>query len=246
MGENGSKDDTRRIVERSVEEGRAHLEDTAFMSAVSNRYQRMAIGREHLKRVLELSVSKTRYVCVADLDTVMAVPPSAREFSLALTSLQADKRIFAVSATTTPFFYDLIAFEDEVISYERLPEVFYPVRRNPLTYYKFAKENIYAKQKSLTSYTNAKLKLDGSLVCISSFNGMCIYKSEYYKLGSYIAKNNINVCEHLVLNRSISKNSNCKMMISPHLILKTPPEHTPKNFITFLRHRLTKRLRSWG
>src|SRR5262245_15789761 len=149
------------------------------MGKIPRRLQRMAEGREALKLALEESGTKPTYVCVADLDGVMIVPPPLKDFIRAIEILEEDERLFAVSADSKPYFYDLLAYQDDELGFEWLPQKSAEVATlRPRRYYDQILKHISAYQRKLTKL--------GDRFCISSFNGMCIYKRIYYWPASYV------------------------------------------------------------
>jgi hypothetical protein len=119
VGENDSRDGTGALLWAAQARGELSHVPTAFMADIRGRLARMARGREHLKRVLDGQGPAPAYVCVADIDNVMARPPEAGAVLAALAKLERPG-LFAVSAASQPHYYDLLAYEDEAVSYEYL------------------------------------------------------------------------------------------------------------------------------
>jgi len=107
-------------------------------------------------------------------------------------------------------------------------------KKKPFSYYRFHKEHIYNNQKLMTSAT--------PILCASSFNGFCLYNAKDYRLGSYHARDEADVCEHVSLNLSIGRITGKKMMISPDLVIQAPEDHAPVGFFQFWFERMKNRL----
>lgn len=234
IGENGSIDATARLIEEAAPDVVERV-DTSAMAKYSERLRRMAIGRQLLLDRLRNSDARPRYVCVADLDGVMNSPPPASHLAAALRQLDQDQSLFAVGATSRPFYYDLLSlrlqgFESLCDLHDRIQRA----KRGPLTYYQFQRDQIYAVQRAVTSRIPVR--------CVSSFNGMCIYRGEDYLHGSYRSPQEKEVCEHVAFNLSISMTSGKLMLISQGLVLQMPPDHVPVGFGRFWLDRLRKKL----
>ncbi|HEV7326045.1 MAG TPA: glycosyltransferase family 2 protein [Bosea sp. (in: a-proteobacteria)] len=232
VGENGSRDGTLPLLQRAEARGEIILVPTAFMADEPERLRRMAMGRERLKSELESSGISPRFVCVLDIDNVIAAPPTVPAL-LAATSKLERPQIFGVSASSRPHYYDLLAFEDEQRSFVTLLDELAKSRTGIVRYYRFFRSRIYPHQRALTS--------DREIACASTFNGLCLYKGDDYRLGSYIEAGRA-LCEHLVFNRRLAARTGGAMLIDPGLVLRTPADHAEQSFLPFAWRRLRKLL----
>lgn len=230
VGENGSRDGTRVLLQDAKARGEIKLVPTAFMAGEPARLRRMALGREWLKKEFEASGIKTRFVCVLDIDNVLATPPAVPALLSAAAKLERPG-IFGVSATSRPHYYDLLAFEDEHRSFARLLDELAENRTGLFAYHRFFRSRIYPYQRALTS--------DREIACLSTFNGLCLYRSETYRLGSYL-QDGVNICEHLVFNRHLAALTGGAMLIDSGLALGTPADHAQRSFLPFAWRRLRK------
>jgi hypothetical protein len=234
IGENGSGDGTNVLLREAEQRGELTLIPTNFLTEVPDRLQRMALGRQHLKDVLDNSGLNAQFICVADVDDVMKQPPPINTIRKAMMKLERSN-VFAVSATSRPRYYDLLAYEDDSISFEFLQEEINAQKRNPFSYYRFFAMNVDPYRRRLTS--------EHELLCTSAFNGLCIYKTEAYALGSYL-DSDFRRCEHLTFNRKVAKATGARILIDPDLVLSTPSDHAEKKFMPFVWSRIKKLLRN--
>lgn len=233
LGENGSRDGTRqRIEERRAADPRVELFDTTFMGKSSNRLRRMAVGREALLQKFAKH-RRVDYVIVCDLDDVMLIPPHPAAVLRAIERLLNDPKLFAVGATSYPYFYDLLALRAGGIDYSMatLSEIEL-AKQNPLFYYRFQKRRLYDNRKQFTS--NEPIEVQ------SSFNGYVIYNAADYILGTYRGPDEHTVCEHVTLHERIVEVTGKHMMIVPELRMHTPHEHLPVGFTRFWWDRSVK------
>lgn len=230
VGENGSRDETPTLLQRAEARGEIILVPTAFMAAEPERLRRMALGRERLKHELESSGISPRFVCVLDIDNVIATPPAVPALLAAASKLDRPG-IFGVSASSRPHYYDLLAFEDEQRSFTTLLDELAKSRTDIFAYYRFFRSRIYPHQRALTS--------DCEIACASTFNGLCLYRADSYRLGSYLQAGPA-LCEHLVFNRRLAALTGGLMLIDPGLLLRTPADHAERDFLPFAWRRLRK------
>lgn len=230
VGENGSRDGTRMLLERAQERGEITLVPTAFMADEPERLRRMALGRERLKSMFEASGIEARFICVLDIDNVLAAPPTVSALLAAASKLERPG-IFGVSATSRPHYYDLLAFEDSHRSFVTLLDDLARSRTDIVAYYRFFRSRIYPQQRALTS--------DHEIACVSTFNGLCLYRADGYRLGSYLQAGHA-ICEHLVFNRRLASLTGGAMLIDPGLVLRTPGDHAEQSFLPFAWRRLRK------
>ena len=231
VGENGSRDNTRKILEAAVTDN-FYVLDSSIMSEHPGRLTRMAVGRQFLlEEALRLQL-KADYICIADLDNVMKHPPPPSALRAAIERLRSDHGLFAVGATSRPVYYDLFSLKSETYFFPGLPVAFARAKRKPLSYYKFHRETIYAKQREVTS--------NKPVLCTSSFNGFCLYPWNDYFRGSYRSTFEGAVCEHVTFNCSIAASTGKLMLIAPELVIRTPEDHEPVSFLRFWNDRLRK------
>ncbi|MGH9342587.1 MAG: glycosyltransferase family 2 protein [Terriglobia bacterium] len=237
VGENGSSDATRALIQQAAEAGIALL-DTGCMAGAGSRMARMATGRQALLDAAETSGFDCEFVCVADLDNVMAVPPPPAAVREAIQTLRTDGTLFAVGATSRPVYYDLLSLRAE--GFEFLPGLaeIVEAKKKPFRYYRFHCDRIYRNQEQVTASV--------PLVCASSFNGLCLYNAHDFRLGSYRAPNEAEVCEHVSFNLSLVRATGKKMLISSDLALQTPGDHARVGFFRFWSDRLLRAYRGSG
>jgi len=233
FGENGSKDRTREAL-LAISHGRMKVLDTSFMVHIPGRLRRMALGREALQKELDRIPWHFEFVCVVDWDVLLAEPINPVSFAHALDQLAARDDIFAVSATSHPTYYDLLAYEDTAISFADLPMQAKQAQRDPWTYYRFYSTQVYPAQ--------ARLTRSDELAATSAFNGMCIYKKDDFASGSYTTSGNFDICEHVNLHRSIAGISGKRIAVLPGLSLLAPREHIHKSLPVFAFFALRKLL----
>ena len=231
VGENGSSDGTRALLEAAAGE-RFALLDTSFMDGVPGRLTRMAMGRQALLESARTQASGEDFVCVADLDNVMLSPPAPSAVRAALDYLAPDSPYFAVGATSEPFYYDVLSLRAEGHDYSTLHTDIAAAKKKPATYFHFHKHRIYASQIRATT--------GEPVVCSSSFNGFCLYKARNYYLGSYRAPDEALVCEHVSLNQSLAQQTQGKMLVLPTLKVRMPDDHGPVGFWRFWADRMRK------
>jgi len=237
IGENGSSDGTADIIRTASSASFGiSLVDTSFLADIPERLRRISVGREHL---LKLARGKGyEVVCVADLDEPIERPPSVDKVISAIELLWRRDDVFAVSATSHPYYYDLLAFDDGRSNFIGLDQRIKRLERAPLAYYRLFANEIYPAQKALTTKSEIK--------CLSAFNGFCLYKAVDYFAATYLSSDAI--CEHVSLNRKIASQTKKHMLVDPNLIVIMPYEHGPKGTIGFWVQRavkLARRLNRW-
>jgi hypothetical protein len=233
IGENGSRDNTRALIEQAAGL-RIEFLDTFFMARSKSRLVRMAMGRQALLQRAKAREGTEDYVCVADLDNVMAAPPSPEAVRKAIEHLRANKALFAVGAVSTPVYYDLLSLRANGHDYSKLAVEIAEAKKRPLTYFQFHQRRIYGNQKRIANHE--------PFPCVSSFNGFCVYNAVDYRLGTYRADDEANVCEHVTFNLSIVRQTGKIMLIAPELVIQTPPDHAPVGFFRFWSDRIVERL----
>ena len=233
VGENSSHDQTRELLEKAAATGSVLVVDTSFMSAATERLQRMALGRQFLAGYAKDKLPPTRAFCVLDVDEPFLEHLDPAVLLSALTRVTDDEEVFAVSATSRPTYYDLLAFEDEDRSFADLDKRIQRVQRNPFEYYSFFRNVIYAEQQRLTS--------DSDTRCRSAFNGLCLYAAGSYALGSYLPpENGPWICEHITFNRSVAIATARHMVVDGNLVVPMPSEHGRRTLPGFFWQRARK------
>ena len=233
VGENGSTDGSRELLATAERLGELVIVSTTVMAGIPDRLHRMAIGRELLKSALMEARVEVENVCIADVDNIMSRPPTVDSFRGAVAKLQLPQ-FFGVSATSRPHYYDLLAYEDCHLSFEHLLEEIKAYQTDILSYHRFFTKVIYPFQRKLTSQHER--------VCVSAFNGMCVYAARDYVLSSYLAiiDNGVYAPEHLVFNRRLRAETGRNMLIDPNLVLLTPDDHRQKHLVAFAWDRVKK------
>jgi len=232
IGENGSVDGTRRLIENAVGR-RIALLDTSLMERAPSRLVRMALGRQALLDAAFAGAEIPDYVCVLDVDNVMLVPPQPEALLAGIEQLRQDSRLFAVGATSRPVYYDLLALRMQGHDYSNLNTEIAAAKKHPLSYFRFHEERIYSNQRLMTR--------PEPIVCESCFNGLCLYNSADYQLGTYRAENEADVCEHVTCNLTIGGATGKHMLISPDLAVQAPADHVPVGFGRFWMDRIKER-----
>lgn len=234
VGENGSRDKTRGLlVEASASSGLVHVLDTSFMAADGSRLERMARGRQFLADQFQELGWAARAICVADMDEPFLEDLSPDLFASRFARLEADQGIFAVSASSRPSYYDLLAFEDDTRSFVGLDSRIASLQSNPVRYYSLFRDVIYPEQHRLTS--------DDDIECTSAFNGLCLYRADAYALGSYLPPEGHSwICEHITFNRSLVAATGHRMVVDGAFVLPMPPEHGRRTLPGFVWQRARK------
>jgi hypothetical protein len=231
IGENGSRDRTRTLIERAR---RVDLLDTGFMGGEANRLVRMARGRQALLEIAKKRGTAESHICVVDLDDAVLEPPEPRAVMAAIQRLAVNKKLFAVGATSQPVYYDLLSLRASGHDYSNLYADILTAKRRPLSYFQFHQSHIYKNQRLVQ-------QLD-PIPCASSFNGFCLYNGADYHLGTYRAKNEDHVCEHVSFNLSIARATGKQMLIDPGMVIRAPAEHIPVSFLRFWSDRVKDRV----
>lgn len=234
VGENGSHDETRELLESAAAStGMISVVDTSLMSRASGRLERMALGRQFLAEHAKDMLTPARAICVLDVDEPFLEHLDPVILLSELQRMEDDDDIFAVSATSRPTYYDLLAYEGEDHSFTDLDKRIQRLRRNPLKYYSFFRNFIYPQQQRLTS--------DSDIHCRSAFNGLCLYQADIYAVGSYMPHSKDSwICEHVTFNRSLARATGGRMVISGALVLPMPSEHGRRTLSGFVLQRMRK------
>ncbi len=148
IGENGSSDGTRKLIEKAVG-SRLDLLDTSFMANERNRLVRMAMGRQAILEAAKAKGITEDYVCVCDLDNVMTRPPHPTAVRTAINRLRTDRTLFAIGASSRPVYYDLLSLRVEGHDFSRLNAEIIEAKNRPFSYFRFHQQRIYSNQNPL-------------------------------------------------------------------------------------------------
>lgn len=227
IGEDGSTDATRRVIESYAE-----LVDTTLNAPSVPRLARMARARQLVKRHYE-NTANADLVIVMDMDADFAARIDATWLHYAYGRLYLPDAPFALSATSRPY-YDLLAFESDTKSFVGLDERIESAKKKPSTYRRFKQIEIYAEQLSLTR--------DTEISCISAFNGVAVYADPVFRRGTYQPPGETAVCEHLLLHRGLASDGS-RMVVDPSLQVPAPREHVKQSALSFYASAARKLLR---
>jgi hypothetical protein len=233
VGENSSRDGTRELI-LSYAKWFVELVDTTAIANVPRRLERMARAREMVKKKLSESQKRFQYVCVVDTDDVLEKPISAESIISAINLLETRSELFAVSAVSAPWYYDLLAYRSDEYDFSDLNDQLAVSKTKPLDYYGFHRKVIYPAQRKITS-------LQTHLVS-SAFNGISVYRYDDYVRGAYVQGNSFTVCEHVIFHASLNRDSKRGMLVSQKLRTEMPRGHGPANLWTFLFQRLMRKI----
>lgn len=225
VGENGSRDETPKLLQHHLVE----VVDTSAMGHTASRLERMALGRQIVADYAR--GMDTRAFAVVDLDEwfLGAIKPDHLR-----SVLDRLGEVFAVAATSAPTYYDLLAYEgQDGDGFLGLDDQIRELQRNPAAYYRLFRDTIYPAQERLTSAADVR--------CTSAFNGVCIYDADAYRAGSYQpTAPGPWICEHITFNRSVAEATGRAMVVDPGLVLPMPAEHGRRTFPGFVWQRLQK------
>ena len=227
IGENGSKDDTLRLLKNfKKKEKNFIIVDTSFSEKYEYRLEKMSNLRQSLKDKIKTFKKKMDFVCWFDLDDVIKKSLSLKKFHNSNLKLIKKSNLFGISSGSKPYYYDILSFRKKNFFTKNI----YPIslKKNIFTGYKLRKKYIYDIQKKITRSKN--------LETISSFNGMCIYHFKYFKLASYLDKKRImrSQVEHVTFNKKINALVNKYILIDNDFCMNLPYEHKPyNNFLGF-------------
>lgn len=232
IGENHSNDNTFEMLrDYKNKKITKKIINTSFMKKYSYRLEKMARGRNRISKCTE--GLKLDYVVWLDLDDVLSNGINRKEFLDSITILNKNKNLFGVSAISIPFYYDILSLR---IKNYFMKNIYYISKvKNLFVGYNLRKKYIYNIQKKVNKINK---------LSISSFNGMCIYKFEYFKFSSYINFNKSKKklreqVEHVTFNEIIHKKYKKYIFINNNLRLAMPKEHTPySNFASFLIYKI--------
>ena len=227
IGENDSKDNTRKILDNFAKKNPNFiLVDTSFSKKYKFRLEKMSNLRATLSKNLKFIKKKIDFVCWFDLDDVIKNSLSPKKFYNSNLKLLSKPNLFGISSSSKPYYYDILSFRKKNFFIKNI----YPISlvKNIFTGYRLRKKYIYDIQKKITHSKD--------LETISSFNGMCIYYFKYFKLGSYLDKKRIirRQVEHVTFNKKINASTNKFILIDRDFCLNLPYEHKPyNNFLGF-------------
>ena len=191
--------------------------------------KRLSLARQKLKDIITDRKMIADFVCVVDLDDVLNSNFNKKNIVNLMQNLRNnEKRYFGISASSSPFYYDILNFSNDDLKSVKIIDV---QDRKGLNSYFERKKYIYNNQKKFTK--------DSSFESISSFNGMCLYFYNDFIKSDYVSFNSKEIIpEHLNLNTKIYELTKKKLLVSNELVLNTPVEHMPPNsLIEFLSIR---------
>ena len=233
VGENGSNDGTRQILEnyKTSKFNFIYL-NTDFLDFHKNRILRLANGREFLKNYIVENKIFSKFVSIVDLDTVISKGIDKSEYLETIRVLEnRQNELFAISSKSLPYYYDMLPliikdyFEHDVYKIQTTFSL--------INFYKVRKLYIYNFQKKITQMRDA--------LTVSSHNGLTTYFYKNYITGNYIDKSSNSIkSEHINFNLSIHEKSNKYILMTNKLNLNTPPEHMPLNLFEFIKRRFIK------
>lgn len=225
IGENGSVDDTRILIEQiATNEEEWTLIDTAFMSNYPNRLEKMAVGRQMLKDKLNNAGDVPEFVVVLDLDNAFKEPPTPAKIATAISKLKSTEEIFALSATSYPAYYDLLALDAPGLYQVPLWALFRATRNVPLLKWALLILHVFPAQRRVSRAVPFLAK--------SAFNGLTIYRGDAFILGSYACQDqSYCLCEHIHFNRSIGAATGRKLLVDSALTIRAPGEHIRRELL---------------
>lgn len=233
IGENDSSDNTKEILKKfqSTKFNFINL-NTDFLNIYKNRIVRISHGRQYLKNFLIKNNIKSKFVSVVDLDNIISSGIDTNNFIKTLDILKKEnKSIFGISCKSKPYYYDMLPlvikdyYEFDVYKIQTTFSLF--------NFYLKRKKFIYDFQKKITSMRD--------ILTLSSHNGLTTYNYEEYILGNYLGKKNSEIkSEHLNFNIEIHRLTNKFILMTNKLILSTPTEHYPINFLEFIKKYIVK------
>jgi glycosyltransferase involved in cell wall biosynthesis len=233
IGENGSTDGTRIAIERAAAADPAiSVIDTGAMAGFGDRLRRMAHGRQLLLDHARRTASGADFVAILDIDDVLARPPEAERIVAAMAALAGRDDLFAISASSAPYYYDLLALRCPGLFDENIQIEIDKNKKNPVSYYFSFRNKFYPMQKKFSGLSNR--------MCTSAFNGLCIYKSGDYFSGSYERALSPRTCEHVAFNLGLHRTTGRRILVSPDLVMAMPREHGPQTPLRFFGSRLAK------
>lgn len=231
LGENGSADGTRELIQDAAHHLPVQLIDTGCMAQEPDRLVRMAIGRQLLLEAARAEGPRPEFVCVADVDNVFAKPIAVEPLLASMERLKRHPELFAVGASSAPY-YDVLSLRTETYQSATLYFDTQIAKRKPLAYYAFHKTHYWDPQEAVDT--------SRPVLCRSSFNGVCLYRSSEYFAASYRGEHERSICEHVTLNEQIAAQTGRQMMISPELRVSMPRDHVRVSFVRFWLDRLRK------
>ncbi len=194
----------------------------------------MAFGRDIMRSAWNKSRQGDAFVCVLDLDNVL--PDNAKRIDLrgAVDCLGGDAGLAGISASSRPFYYDLLALRiPGKFNYDVGPTLAF-AHRDPMFHYLVHKRLIYPVQRTVTTQL--------PLRTVSSFNGMCLYRASDYAAASYTRLSSIDECEHVDFHRQLCLNGR-HILAGGWFDLDMPAEHGPRRLAGFVGQRLAKLMR---
>lgn len=234
IGENASRDSTRNILESASIELPLEIVATDEMAQHSDRLRRMAVGRQLLHEKLQRKSKPPDYVVVIDFD--LSGRGVCQAIGQGVEFLSENPDYFAVGATSRPRYYDLLAFESPQLSFEWLGATDFTAQ-SKIDTLKMHARRIKPAQEALTDY-------DSTIPCVSTFNGLCIYRYQAFALGTYLDSAETPRCEHITFNRQVGELSRLKIAIHPRVVVDAPSQYVYDSFLGYLVKAGVRKLQS--
>ena len=238
IGENGSNDETVSIINSFAKNNSdIKLIKTDHIDAYKDRIVRLTHGRNYLKNYVLINKIYSTYISIIDVDNVINIEPNILDFKNVLHTLISNKNeLFGISAKSKPYYYDMLNlyiedfYEKDVLKIQSGKNIF--------NSFFLRKKNIYNFQLKITN-------INKDIRAVSAHNGFCVYLYDDYMLGNYMDIHNMEkmddkvIPEHIIINKSIHKQTSKYMLISNDFFVQTPPEHMPYfNFSTFAKNKI--------
>jgi hypothetical protein len=232
IGENGSLDDTRDRIQRGTLSRNVILVDTSRIADRERRLERLAMARDFVREVVASRFSESSFVCVVDLDNVIATPLDPIAIEVAMSRLAIDDTIFAIGASSYPWYYDLLAYKSDTLDFATLEDEIRSRKKNVFEYYAFHRHELFPLQQQITKRREH--------LCHSAFNGICVYRTAEFVRGTYVEGNTFNSCEHIAFNRSVKGETDRMLLVSIGVQIKSPLDHMFDNPLVFFGRRFMK------
>lgn len=222
LGENGSTDATREILEQAAAANSwLNIIDTGFMSYMPERLTRMAAGREALRKSLPPPLPGDA-VLVLDTDLDLIWPLSVDSLQAALRELE-QPMTNGICSYSLPLHYDILALRETAQSRSPGTEL-HLASLGPRSFW--VRLRRYPRKLLNTlriTRQQHKLGVASGRAFVSAFNGLCLYPRPLYDAVSYLAPGI--ECEHVVLHLAMHRKTGGMIRVSQHLGVRAPQEH---------------------